>query len=70
LTLFQSAGPLAPVGNVPPRAWVERAYRKRLIHWTEMPPGGCGTLLEHSGAAATTWTWIGCETTACVPAAV
>jgi pimeloyl-ACP methyl ester carboxylesterase len=48
MTPFTSSGKPAPMGyalfpkeiNVPPRAWVERAVGKDLIHWTEMPKGG------------------------------
>ena len=31
---------------IPPRAWPERTYGKRLIHWTEMPRGGHFAALE------------------------
>ena len=54
MTPFASKGPPAPVGfalfpkeiNVPPLAWLERAYGDRLIHWTEMPRGGHFAALE------------------------
>jgi pimeloyl-ACP methyl ester carboxylesterase len=54
LTAFPSAGQPAPVGfalfpkeiNVPPRAWVERNFGARLVHWTEMPRGGHFAALE------------------------
>ena len=32
--------------NVPPRAWVERAAGKNMIHWTEMPRGGHFAAME------------------------
>jgi len=38
--------------NVPPRAWVERNYGKRLVHWTEMPRGGHFAALEQPDALA------------------
>lgn len=48
MTPFKESGPAAPLGfaqfpkeiNVLPRAWVERRYGKRLVHWSEMPRGG------------------------------
>ena len=51
---FASTGRPAPLGfalfpkeiNVPPRAWVERAAGKQMIHWTEMPRGGHFAALE------------------------
>ncbi len=32
--------------NVPPRAWVERATGRSMIHWTEMPRGGHFAAME------------------------
>ena len=54
MTPFESTGPAAPLGfalfpkeiNVPPRAWVERSFGDRLVHWTEMPRGGHFAALE------------------------
>ena len=54
LTSPSAGGKPAPLGfalfpkeiNVPPRAWTERIYGKRLIHWTEMPRGGHFAALE------------------------
>jgi epoxide hydrolase len=54
MTPFQSTGKPAPMGfalfpkeiNVPPRAWVERAFGGPLRHWTEMPHGGHFAALE------------------------
>jgi pimeloyl-ACP methyl ester carboxylesterase len=51
---FEVTGPASPLGfalfpkeiNVPPRAWVERSFGKRQIHWTEMPRGGHFAALE------------------------
>jgi hypothetical protein len=54
MTPFPGTGPPSPLGfvlfpkeiSVPPRAWVERQYAERLIHWTEMPRGGHFASLE------------------------
>jgi epoxide hydrolase len=54
MTPFESKGKPAPLGfasfpkeiSVPPRAWVERRWGERLIHWTEMPRGGHWVALE------------------------
>jgi pimeloyl-ACP methyl ester carboxylesterase len=54
MTPFRTSGPAAPVGfalfpkeiNVPPRAWVERAMGRPLVHWTEMPKGGHFAAME------------------------
>ena len=60
MTPFTSTGKPAPMGfvlfpkeiNVPPRAWVERAIGKDLIHWTEMPKGGHFAAMEQPQALA------------------
>jgi pimeloyl-ACP methyl ester carboxylesterase len=57
MTPFSSGAKSSPMGfalfpkeiNVPPRAWVERAYGDQLIHWTEMPRGGHFAALEQPG---------------------
>jgi pimeloyl-ACP methyl ester carboxylesterase len=57
MTPFERKGKPAPLGfalfpkeiNVPPRAWVERAVGKQMIHWTEMPRGGHFAALEQPG---------------------
>lgn len=54
MTPFTAGAKSAPMGfalfpkeiNVPPRAWVERAYSDTLIHWTEMPRGGHFAAME------------------------
>jgi microsomal epoxide hydrolase len=54
MTPFRGGGKAAPIGfalfpkeiNLPPRAWVERALGRQLIHWTEMPRGGHFAALE------------------------
>jgi pimeloyl-ACP methyl ester carboxylesterase len=54
MTPFEGRGPAAPVGfalfpkeiNVPPRAWVQRNYGERMVHWTDMPRGGHFAALE------------------------
>lgn len=54
MTSLEPGGSPAPLGfvlypkeiSVPPRAWVERQYAGRLIHWTEMPRGGHFAAME------------------------
>ncbi|MDP6207125.1 MAG: hypothetical protein QGG01_02385, partial [Roseibacillus sp.] len=51
---FLKSGPPAPLGfalfpkeiNVPPRAWVQRQFGKRMVHWSEMLRGGHFAALE------------------------